>query len=91
MTDPLGTVFLTGLVALLTQGLLMWHQSRQSADQAREEISNSFAQWQLKQLCELYGPMRALLGQSNVLYRQMNDLVIKNAPPGRFRFAKQAW
>lgn len=86
----LGTVLLSGLSALMAQVLLMRHQRRQSADQAREEISNSFAQWQLKQLCELYGPMRALLGQSNVLYRQMNDLVIKNAPPGRFRFAEQS-
>ncbi|HSI51884.1 MAG TPA: hypothetical protein VLA61_26755 [Ideonella sp.] len=82
-----GTVIVSGLMALLAQSLLMWHQRRQTADQARKEISNSFAQWQLKQLCELYGPLRALLGQSNVLYRQMNALVIKNAPVAQFRLA----
>ena len=79
------TVLISGGVALLAQWILMGHQNRQNAQQARQEVSNSYAQWQLKQLCELYGPLRALLGQSNVLYRQMNALLMKN-DPARFRF-----
>lgn len=67
------TAFLTCLGGLLAQYLLMRHQR-----------SNSYNEWQLKQLSELYGPFRALLGQSNVLYRQMNHALIV-ADGTRFR------
>ncbi len=51
---------------------------------AKLEITNSFVQWQLKQLSELYGPLHALLRQSNSLYRHMNSVLV-NADPHRFR------
>lgn len=44
------------------------------------DIGNSFAQWQLKQLSDLYGPLHALFRQSIGLYRHMNVVLVnKNA------------
>lgn len=60
-------------------------QERELAEnRAKLEIGNSFVQWQLKQLSELYGPLHALFRQSNALYRHMN-IVLAKAAPGRFR------
>ncbi len=60
-------------------------QERELAEnRAKLEIGNSFVQWELKQLSELYGPLRALLGQSNAMYRQMNE-ALAIADKTRFR------
>lgn len=60
-------------------------QERELAEQrAKLEIGNSFVQWQLKQLSELYGPLHTLLGQSNAMYRQMNQ-TLEGADKERFR------
>jgi len=60
-------------------------QERELAEnRAKLEIGNSLVQWQLKQLSELYGPLHALLRQSNALYRHMNT-VLEKADPNRFR------
>lgn len=60
-------------------------QERQLAEKrAAIDIGNSFAQWQLKQLSELYGPLRALLLQSNALYRHMNKVLVA-MDPTKFR------
>lgn len=54
--------------------------ARQLAEaRAKLEIGNSFVQWRLKQLSELYGPLHALLRQSNALYRLMNEALISAA------------
>jgi hypothetical protein len=53
--------------------------------QSKLLIGNAVVEWQLKQLYLLYGPVRALLGQSFGLYRQMNK-VLENADRERFRF-----
>jgi hypothetical protein len=55
--------------------------------QAKLQIGNAVVDWQLKQLSLLYGPVRALLGQSFGLYRQMNKL-LEQADPSRFRLLK---
>jgi hypothetical protein len=55
--------------------------------QAKLQIGNAVVDWQLKQLSLLYGPVRALLGQSFGLYRQMNKL-LEQAAPTRFRLLK---
>ena len=60
------------------------HELQLAENRANIEVSNSFVQWQLKQLSELYGPLRALLQQSNVMYRHMNTVLIKTEPD-RFR------
>jgi hypothetical protein len=73
--------------SLLAQLLLMWHQRVINRDQAQAEVSNSYVEWQLKQLSELYGPLRALLGQSNAMYRQMNR-ALAAAKPDVFRMMK---
>lgn len=76
-------VIVGGFINAFMQYLLMRRQTQLAdvkATQERElaenraklEIGNSFVQWELKQLSELYGPLRALLGQSNAMYRQMN-------------------
>jgi hypothetical protein len=58
-----------------------------SEKQAKLQIGNAVVEWQLKQLYLLYGPVRALLGQSFGLYRQMNT-VLQHADSKRFRFIK---
>jgi hypothetical protein len=71
----LATVVISALFALAAQWLLMRHQRHLERENARAEVANSYVEWQLKQLCELYGPLRALLGQSNAMYRQMNRVL----------------
>jgi hypothetical protein len=61
-------------------------QDRELAEkQSKLQIGNAVVEWQLKQLYLLYGPVRALLGQSFGLYRQMNK-VLEHADSERFRF-----
>lgn len=60
-----------------------------AAKQAKLQIGGEVVEWQLKQLSLLYGPMRALLGQSLGLYRQMNQ-ALAQADSGRFKFADVA-
>lgn len=80
----LGTALLTAILTLVGQHLLMRHQRKMSARDSENEVANSYVDWQLKQLSELYGPLRALLGQSNEIYRQMNRALI-GADKDRFR------
>lgn len=56
-----------------------------SERQSKLQIGSAVVEWQLKQLYLLYGPVRALLGQSFGLYRQMNK-VLEKADRERFRF-----
>lgn len=72
----LGTALLTASLSLLAQWLLMRHQRRINRADSEAKVANTYVEWQLKQLSELYGPIRALLGQSNVLYRQMNRALV---------------
>lgn len=63
-------------------------QERKLAEnRAKLEIGNSFVQWQLKQLSELYGPLHAMFRQSNALYRHMN-IVLQRAEPDRFQLVE---
>ncbi|MNP35176.1 hypothetical protein D3C76_1284980 [compost metagenome] len=64
--------------------LLMRHQRKINRADAEAKVANTYVEWQLRQLSELYAPLRALLGQSNVLYRQMNEALVE-AAPNRFR------
>ncbi len=80
----LGTALLTAILTLVGQHLLMRHQRKMSARDSQNEVANAYVDWQLKQLSELYGPLRALLGQSNEIYRQMNRALI-SADKDRFR------
>lgn len=79
-----GTALLTAGLTLLGQHLLMRHQQKMSARDSQNEVANAYVDWQLKQLSELYGPLRALLGQSNEIYRQMNRALI-SADSSRFQ------
>lgn len=56
------------------------HDESLASARAKLEIGNSFVQWQLKQLSELYGPLLALFTQSQALYRHMNRALAKSAP-----------
>lgn len=79
-----GTALLTAILTLVGQHLLMAHQRKMSARDSQNEVANAYVEWQLKQLSELYGPLRALLGQSNEIYRQMNRALI-SADSSRFQ------
>jgi hypothetical protein len=54
-------------------------------EDAKSKIGSAVIDWELKQLSLLYGPMRALLGQSMALYRQMNT-VLSDSHSEMFRF-----
>lgn len=66
------------------QGKLAKDKAQLDSELARQkaglDIGNSFAQWQLKQLSDLYGPLHALFCQSVGLYRHMNVVLVKKAP-----------
>jgi hypothetical protein len=63
---------------------MMRHQRKINKNDADAKVENTYVEWQLKQLSDLYAPLRALLWQSNILYRQMNK-VLEAADPVRFR------
>ena len=54
-----------------------------SEKQAKLQIGNAVIEWEIKQLSLLYGPLRALLGQSVALYRETNTVLIERSK--RFR------
>jgi hypothetical protein len=56
-----------------------------SEKQAKLQIGSAVIDWKLKQLSLLYGPLRALLGQSLGLYREMNEALVA-AHADKFRF-----
>lgn len=84
----LGTVVVAGMLNLLAQWFLMSHQRELNKAQDQAEVSNSYVEWQLKQLTELYGPLRALIGQSNAMYKQMNRVLVA-ASSKNFRLQQQ--
>jgi hypothetical protein len=78
----------TVLVAVANQWGLFWHQRVMRREDVAHEISKTYVDWQLKQLTELYGPLRALLGQSNAMYRQMNKALV-SARPEQFKLERK--
>lgn len=64
-------------------------QERELAEsRASLEIGGSLVARELEQISELYGPLHALFGQSNALYRQMNE-VLCELEPQRFRLLEE--
>ena len=53
-------------------------------NKAKFDIAKSMVDWRLKQLSELYGPLRTLFAQSNAVYRTMNK-VLEKANRDKFR------
>src|SRR5262249_26773953 len=81
----LGGVLLGGIINQRLQTKSAQQERELSEKQAKLQIGNAVIEWQLKQLSLLYGPVRALLGQSFGLYRQMNT-VLEAADSKQFRF-----
>jgi len=52
------------------------------------DIGNSFTQWQIEQLSDLYGPLHALFQQSVGLYRHMNEVLV-HQDATRFRLKQK--
>jgi hypothetical protein len=48
------------------------------------DVAKSLVDWKLRQLAELYGPLRTLFAQSNAIYRVMN-MVLQSAAPAKFK------
>lgn len=82
------TVVVSVIFGLVGQYFLIRHQRSLNRDQEKAKVSNSYIEWQLKQLSELYGPLRALLGQSIAIYRQMNMVLIA-ADDKKFRLEQK--
>jgi hypothetical protein len=59
-------------------------EPRIAEDKSKLDVAKSIVDWKLKQLSELYGPLRTLFAQSNAVYRTMN-VVLQNADPGKFK------
>jgi hypothetical protein len=68
--------------------------NRQAADLAiatarqKLDVAKSIIDWQLRQLAELYGPLRTMFAQSNAIYRTMNR-VLEDAKPEKFKLAER--
>lgn len=76
---------LTNLLAVVFGALIGGFLSyKMQGRQTKFEISKSLMDWKVKQLSELYGPLYALLHQSNAIYRQMN-IVLEKADSKYFR------
>ncbi len=92
--------YMTSLISLIGIAITAWlgwrgqknliqHQRDLNASAERSEIDNAYMDWQFKQISEFYGPLRALLGQSNAMYRLMNHVLIA-AKPQLFRLVEKA-
>lgn len=53
------------------------------------DVAKSLVDWKLRQLAELYGPLRTLFAQSNAIYRVMN-VVLERAEPSKFKLLTPA-
>lgn len=74
------------IVGALIGGLLSYKiQLRQT----KFEINKSLMDWKIKQLSELYGPLYAVLHQSNAIYRQMN-IVLSKTDGNIFRLSEDS-
>ena len=82
------TVVFSFAFGLVGQYFLIRHQRHLNREQERAKVSDSYIEWQLKQLSELYGPLRASLGQSIAIYRQMNMCLIA-ADDKKFRMEQK--
>lgn len=80
--------FIGAWIAFGTQKRALKAQSDEAERKGKLEIANLNAEWQLKQLSELYGPLHALLRQSNALYLHMNHALVAKSPD-RFKFEAQ--
>lgn len=76
----IASAMLTAIGGLLVQIYVMGKQRAINREQAQSEVSNAYVEWQLKQISELYGPLRALFGQSDAMYRQMNSALVALNP-----------
>lgn len=86
---------LSGVVAYRMQARLLKHQGVQAHERAtlerelaekkaRHEVEQSKFELHVRQLTELYGPLRSLFDGSNEIYRRMNEILILHDPE-RFR------
>lgn len=82
---------LSGCIAYAMQVRLQKHQGDQASKRAtldealadkkaRHEVEQAKFEWHLRQLMELYGPLRALFDGSNEVYRRMNEVLISHDP-----------
>lgn len=82
-----GTV-VGGAITLITQLILANRAAKKdlaaAAARAKLDTASAVIQWQLKQLSELYGPLQALLRESQTLYQQMRTVLV-NQDRTRFR------
>lgn len=76
----------TLLGVILGAGIKSLFDIALASKRAKFETASSIVQWELRQLSELYGPLRALLRESHALYRQMNG-VLAQSDPNKFRFS----
>ncbi len=85
-----------GMLGVLLGGLVNFWATRTIAkskeeadrriaeDKSKLDVAKSIVDWKLKQLSELYGPLRTLFAQSNAIYRTMN-VILQNADLDKFK------
>lgn len=78
-------IAVSGLLGIVIGGVInVFAQGISSKRSAKHEIAQSLADWQIKQLSELYAPLHALLRETLRLYRLMNQTLV-DQDPKRFR------
>lgn len=76
LLSGLAGVFIGGWNAERLQAKKAEQDLAASEKQAKRELGKAVVEFEIKQLSVLYGPLRALLGQSEALYREMNNVLI---------------
>jgi hypothetical protein len=66
----------TFLSTFVVQDRRLKQEKELANGKAQHDIGAAAVEWKLKQLSQLYGPVRALIGQSLALYRQMNAALV---------------
>ena len=81
------TAALFGLFGVIAGGAINFLATRRIAkektaedrkvaeEKAKFDVAKSIVEWKLRQLAELYGPLRTLFAQSNAVYRTMNTVL----------------
>jgi hypothetical protein len=72
-------VYIGGRNAEKLQNARLKQDTEAAEKKARLDIASAVVEFEIKQISLLYGPLRAFLGQSEALYREMNKVLLTRA------------
>jgi len=82
-------VYIGGRNAEKLQNARLKQDAEAAEKKARLDIASAVVEFEIKQISLLYGPLRAFLGQSEALYREVNKVLLTTAN-SLFRVTEEA-